>query len=137
MTHLTRATATAGALLAAAGLLAASPARAESRAAFPGNWLYLTVTRGDAHSGDTRGTLLLCDPPQGHAHAVQACAELADAGGEIGRIPARGGFCSMIWAPVRAQARGEWNGRPVRFQETYSSRCVMTARTGSVFALDG
>ncbi|MEU0004439.1 SSI family serine proteinase inhibitor [Streptomyces sp. NPDC006314] len=137
MTYLTRATALAGALLVAAGLLAAGPARAASRDDLQGNWLYLTVTKGDARSGDTRGTLLLCDPPQGHAHAAKACAQLAKAEGDPGRIAVRSGFCPMIWAPVTARARGRWNGRPVRFQETYASQCVMTARTGSVFTFDG
>lgn len=137
MTYITRATAAAGALLAAAGLLAAGPAQAASRDILPVNWLYLTVTKGDAQSGDTRGTLLLCDPPLGHAHAAEACAELERVDGDIGRIAAKGGFCPMIWAPVTVHARGQWKGRPVRFQETYSSRCVMNARTGSVFTLDG
>jgi hypothetical protein len=137
MTYITRATTAAGLLLAAAGLLAAGPAQAEARDTFPGNWLYLTVTKGDAQSSDTRGTLLLCDPPQGHARAAEACTELAGTGGDVGRIQAKSGFCPMIWAPVTARARGQWNGRPIRFQETYSSRCVMNARTGSVFTLDG
>ncbi|MFF9767661.1 SSI family serine proteinase inhibitor [Streptomyces sp. NPDC014636] len=137
MTYLTRTAATAGALLAAAGLLTAGPARAASRDIQQGNWLYLTVTRGDARSGHTHGTLLLCDPPSGHAHASQACGELADAGGDIGRIPAEGVFCPMIYAPVTTHARGRWNGRSVDFQETYTSTCVMKARTRHVFALDG
>jgi hypothetical protein len=137
MTYITRATAAAGALLAAAGLLAAGPAQAAARDIHPGNWLYLTVTKGDARAGDTRGTLLLCDPPRGHARAAEACGELDGVEGDIGRITARSGFCPMIWAPVTARARGQWNGRPVTFQETYASRCVMHARTGSVFSLDG
>ncbi|GGW64310.1 hypothetical protein GCM10010503_46870 [Streptomyces lucensis JCM 4490] len=135
MTYITRATAAAGALLAA-GLLAAGPARAATHDTQPGNWLYLTVTKGDARSGDTRDTLLLCDPPQGHAKAADACTQLAAADGDIGRIPARNVFCPMIWAPITVQAQGRWGGRTVRFEETYASRCVMTARTGAVFALD-
>ncbi|MBL1103648.1 serine protease [Streptomyces sp. 5-8] len=137
MTHITRAAAAAGALLAAAGLLTAGPARAASRDIQQGNWLYLTTTRGDAPFGDTPGTLLLCDPPGGHAYAAEACRELADADGDIDRIPAAGVFCPMIFAPVTAHAYGQWNGRPVDFQETYTSTCVMRARTGHVFALDG
>ncbi|MGW0878184.1 SSI family serine proteinase inhibitor [Streptomyces sp. NPDC002671] len=138
MTYITRATAAAGALLAAASLLAAGPARAAARDDVPGNWLYFTVTRGDAQSGDTRGALLLCDPPQSrHARAAKACGALAAAGGNIARIPAKDVFCPMIYAPVTAEARGQWNGRQVVYRETFSSRCVMNARTGSVFALDG
>ncbi|WP_225830591.1 SSI family serine proteinase inhibitor [Streptomyces sp. NK08204] len=136
MTYITRATAAAGALLAAVSLLATQPARAAAHDGFPRNWLHLTVTRGDAHSGDTRRTLLLCDPPLGHAQAAQACAELAAADGDITRIPPKHVFCPMIYAPVTARARGQWNGRHVVYQETFSNRCVMNGRTGSVFALD-
>ncbi|MDO0925148.1 SSI family serine proteinase inhibitor [Streptomyces sp. TG1A-8] len=137
MTHTTRATAALGALLAVAGLLAAGPAQAAARDALPGNWLYLTVTRSDARASEARSTLLLCDPPRGHAHAAQACADLTAADGDIGRVPARTVHCPMIYAPVTARARGRWNGRDVDQEETYSSECVMHARTGSVFALDG
>jgi hypothetical protein len=136
MTYLTRATAAGGALLAAAGLLAAGPAHAASRDLLPGNWLYLTVTKGEPGSSDARGTLLLCDPPLGHPHAAEACAELAATDGDIGRIPPKDVFCPMIYAPVTAHASGRWNGRPVDFQETYANTCAMNARTGAVFALD-
>lgn len=136
MTYLTRATATAGALLSAAGLLAAGPAQAAPRDSIPGHWLYLTVTKGDAPAGGTRGTLLQCDPPQGPARAAEACAELAAADGDIGRIPPEHVFCPMIYAPVTAHARGRWNGRPVSFRRTYANTCTMNARTGAVFALD-
>ncbi|MFJ8026974.1 SSI family serine proteinase inhibitor [Streptomyces sp. NPDC096311] len=128
------------ALLAAVALLTlgATPAQATSPQAFPGNWLYLTLTTGDAHSSSTRGTLLLCDPPQGHARAAEACAELATAGGDISRIPPKPDtICSMIYAPVTASARGEWEGRQVTYAHTFSNSCVMGAETGAVFALSG
>ncbi|MFJ5302491.1 SSI family serine proteinase inhibitor [Streptomyces sp. NPDC088350] len=134
-----KASALRGALLAAVALLAAgqAPAQAAPRHAAQGDWLYLTVTRGDSRSSDTRGTLLLCDPPQGHAHAAEACAELGAAGGDIDAIPAESVFCPMIYAPVTAHARGEWKGRQVDYTRTFSNVCVMAARTGEVFALDG
>ncbi|MFF8726054.1 SSI family serine proteinase inhibitor [Streptomyces sp. NPDC015171] len=137
MTYITRAAAAAGALLTAVGLLTAGPAQATSGAAIPGNWLYLTIDRGDARSSDGSGTLLLCNPPAGHRHATEACSELTSAGGDIGRIPAEKVFCTMIYAPVTVHARGRWNGRSVDFKETYTSACVMKARTGHVFAVDG
>ncbi|MET7285595.1 SSI family serine proteinase inhibitor [Streptomyces sp. NPDC005573] len=136
MTYLTRAAAAAGALLAAAGLLAASPAQAATRGSAPGDWLYLTVTRGDAQTGTTTSALLMCDPPTGHPHAAQACAELAAADGDIDRIPHQDVFCPLIYAPVSVHARGSWNGRPVDYEQTYTSKCVMDARTGAVFALE-
>ena len=129
-----------GGLLAAVALLTvgAAPAHAAPEQTVPGNWLYLTVTTGDARSSNTRGTLLLCDPPQGHAHAAQACAELRTAGGDITRIPVRVDvLCPMLYAPVTASARGEWNGRRTEYTRTFSNTCMMGVETGSVFALGG
>jgi hypothetical protein len=136
MTYLTRATAAAGAVLAAAGLLAAGPAHAAPRDRHLGNWLHLTLTKGDAGPGAARGTVLLCDPPRGHARAAEACAELDAADGDISRIPPKSIFCPALYAPVTAHARGRWNGRPVDFRQTYTNTCVMNARTGAVFDLD-
>jgi hypothetical protein len=112
------------------------PRRPRPDHALQGDWLYLTVTRGDSRSSDTRGTLLLCDPPQGHAHAAEACAELGAAGGDIDAVPPTSVFCPMIYAPVTAHARGEWKGRQVDYTRTFSNGCVLAARTGHVFALD-
>lgn len=139
MTYSTKATVVRGALLAATALLAAAPfpAQAAPQHGVRGNWLFLTVTRGDARSSHTRGTLLLCDVHQGRAHRAEACAELEAAGGDIDAIPPKVVFCPMIYAPVTTHARGQWNGRPVDYTKTFSNACVMTARTGDVFALDG
>ncbi|MFF8989102.1 SSI family serine proteinase inhibitor [Streptomyces sp. NPDC014983] len=131
MTYFTRATAAAGVLLAAAGLLAVGPAQAVPR---PGvNRLHLAITR----SGDRADSALLrCLPPRGHPYAAQACAELMAARGDIDRIPAREVFCPRIYSPVTATARGRWNGRIVDFRRTYTNSCELRARTGAVFALD-
>ncbi|MER7840635.1 SSI family serine proteinase inhibitor [Streptomyces sp. NPDC096040] len=137
MTRLIKATVTGGALLAAAALLAAGPAQAASGATGSGDYLYLTVTKGESRSGGTHGTLLLCDPPQGHSRAAEACAELDTVGGDIARIaPAKDAMCPMVYAPVTAQARGVWNGRPIEYRETFANSCAMAVRTGAVFALD-
>ncbi|MFG3020155.1 SSI family serine proteinase inhibitor [Streptomyces sp. NPDC048254] len=137
MTSLIRATAVRGALLAAAVLLAAGPAQAAPGTTDGGDYLYLTVAKGDSRSGDTPGTLLLCDPPQGHSRAAEACAELDTVGGDIARIaPIKDAMCPMVYAPVTAQAHGQWNGRPIEYHETFSNSCQMAARTGPVFALD-
>ncbi|MFF7448040.1 MULTISPECIES: SSI family serine proteinase inhibitor [unclassified Streptomyces] len=139
MKNCTASKAVRGTLLAVAALLAAGTTQAQA-AAPPdlraGNWLFLTVTKGDARSSDTRGTLLLCDPPQGHHRAAQACAELAGVNGDITALPMRAAYCPMIYAPVTAQARGQWNGRPVDYTQTFSNGCAMAGRTGSLFALD-
>ncbi|MEU5362162.1 SSI family serine proteinase inhibitor [Streptomyces sp. NPDC005925] len=143
MTYTTTAKAVRGGLLAAAALLVtcASPAGATVKG--PGDWLYLTVTPGgvsfrqQTDSSGTRGALLLCGPPRGHAHAAEACAQLQAAGGDPRAVPPRDAFCTMIDAPVTARARGEWHGRPVNYTETFPNACLMAARTGEVFALDG
>ena len=126
-------------LLAACALLVAATAAPAQATAPPeslaGDWLYVTVTRGDSRAGDTPGTLLMCDPPQGPTHAVRACEELRAADGNIDRIPPKDAYCLMIYAPVTASARGEWGGRAVTYQETFANSCVMAARTGAVFAL--
>lgn len=124
-----------GVLVAAAALLIATPAQAAPRPAGTGNWLYVTVTRSDDRSMDVNGTLLMCDPPQGHAQAGQACAELTEAEGDIGRIPRKDAICPMVYAPVTVSARGQWNGRPVDYSQTFSNACDLQARTGAVFAL--
>lgn len=128
------------ALPVALALLALGSAPATARSApweaVPGNWLYVTVTKGDtARSSDSRGTLLLCAPPQGHRHAVRACEELREADGDIARIPRKDVYCPMLHAPVTASARGEWDGRPVEYTKTFSNGCLMEAHTGAVFAL--
>jgi hypothetical protein len=141
-THSLAATAARGGLLAAAALLTlgAAPAGATVQAptgrAFTDNWLHLTVTRGDDPLSDRRGTLLMCDPPQGHTRAAEACAQLDTVDGDLSRLKTGEGFCTMIYAPVTVQARGEWNGRTVEYEETFSNGCMMNARTGPVFALD-
>jgi hypothetical protein len=125
-------------LLAACALLVAGPAPAGAAAppeSIPADWLYVSVTRGEAGSGDTRGTLLLCDPPRGHEQAVRACGELRAARGEVDRIPLKDTFCPMVYAPVSAAARGEWGGRAITYKETFANSCLLAARTGAVFAL--
>ncbi|QOV34806.1 serine protease [Streptomyces ferrugineus] len=131
-----RITAVRGGLLATAAALALGAAMPPAAAQDPGNWLLVTVTRGDDRHGGTPGTLLLCDPPRGHARAAEACADLDRVGGDISRLRQKDAFCPMIYAPVTAHARGEWNGHPVEYRETFSNGCGMAARTGAVFAVD-
>ncbi|MEU6812080.1 SSI family serine proteinase inhibitor [Streptomyces sp. NPDC046831] len=131
---------TGGALpagLAALLLAAPAPVQAAHRSVDRHDWLYLSVTRGDVRSGDTRGTMLLCDPPEGHARAAEACAQLRAARGDIRAVPHTDGVCSMVYAPVTVHARGQWQGRAVDYTETFANACEMRTRTGKVFALDG
>ncbi|MER6349619.1 SSI family serine proteinase inhibitor [Streptomyces sp. NPDC001595] len=133
----------------AAGAAPAGAAAGPDRRTAPDTWLYLTVTHGDVlppglatvrpgHSvpRDTRGALLLCDPPQGHGQAAEACAQLTAADGAIRSTPPRDTLCPMVFAPVTAEARGLWQGRPVEYRESFANACELAARTGAVFALD-
>ncbi|MFG3183031.1 SSI family serine proteinase inhibitor [Streptomyces sp. JHA19] len=127
-----------GGLLAAAAALALGTAtpQATARQADSGNWLYVTVTHGDARSGEQPGRLLTCDPPQGHTKAAEACAQLDAVDGDIHRLEQHGTYCPMVYAPVTARARGEWNGHPIDYRETFANSCGMTSRTGAVFTVD-
>ncbi|MEU1185100.1 SSI family serine proteinase inhibitor [Streptomyces sp. NPDC005820] len=121
-------------LLAAAG---AAPVQAASQDPQPGNWLQLSVTRDTAPSDDTRGTLLLCGPPQGHRRAAEACDQLTAANGDLHALPAaQDTICTLVYAPVTAHASGQWNGKAVAYTQTFANACEMEARTGAVFALD-
>ncbi|MET9119209.1 SSI family serine proteinase inhibitor [Streptomyces longwoodensis] len=132
-------------LLAAAGATTATATTAgplpvtdpAPAAGAPGaDWLELTVTPGAGRSGDPRGALLLCDPPQGHSRAAEACAELTAAHGDVRAVPRRDAVCPLLYAPVAVRARGQWDGRPVDYRETFANRCELEAATGAVFALD-
>ncbi|MFC8387790.1 MULTISPECIES: SSI family serine proteinase inhibitor [unclassified Streptomyces] len=136
MTHISWKTVRAGLLAALVLLACAAPARAGDGHAGEDNWLMLTVTPGETPSTGENGTMLRCDPPRGHRHATDACAELAAADGHIADIPPReGAVCPMIYAPVTAHADGMWRGRSIDYTETFPNTCTMTARTGSVFAI--
>src|SRR3954454_20857253 len=119
MTYTITATAVRRAARAGLTVMAVLLLAAAAPAPSTGDHLFLTVTRGDGRSGDTRGTLLLCDPPQGHSRAAEACAQLAAVAGDIGSLPPADVFCPMLYAPVTAQADGEWNGRQVEYRETF------------------
>ncbi|MBO1335507.1 SSI family serine proteinase inhibitor [Streptomyces sp. VRA16 Mangrove soil] len=127
---------------AAAVLLAAVPAGAAQAAPtgpLPGNWVQVTVMRGEGAPGPVRDVLLTCpaEPGADHPHADLACRELAQAGGDIDRLPTAGTACPMIYQPVRAAAHGVWDGRSFAYARDFSNACVLRTTTGSVFALDG
>lgn len=136
MTHISVKAVRAGLVAALVLLACAAPARAGGEDFAEDSRLMLTVGRGETPPTAGDGTVLWCDPPRGHRHAADACAELAAADGRIADIPAKDVICPMIFAPVTAHAHGTWRGRPVEYTETFSNTCMLTARTGSVFVLD-
>ncbi|MFJ4006320.1 SSI family serine proteinase inhibitor [Streptomyces sp. NPDC090023] len=132
MNRLTRTAALAATLMATCLLAPGTTAHAAS-----GDWLSLTVTRPGTTGGGTRAALLLCDPPQGHPKAIEACAELAATDGDFSRLGDPDTLCPLIYAPVRAHAHGRWNGRPIEFERTFGNACQLRAESGDVFALEG
>lgn len=127
-----------GVLPALLALLACTaPAQADAPSGDTGQTLlHLTVTPQQARTAAPHRALLRCDPPSGHARAADACADLAASDGRIDGIPQKNAYCTMLYAPVTAHARGQWRGRPVDYTETFPNRCTLEARTGAVFALD-
>ncbi|MFF5156685.1 SSI family serine proteinase inhibitor [Streptomyces sp. NPDC000348] len=136
MTHTSLKAVRAGLLAALVLLACPAPARAGAGHVAEDSRLMLTVSHGETRSTAENGTVLRCDPPRGHRRAADACAELAAAHGRIADIPAKDVVCPMIFAPVTAHAHGRWRGEPVEYTETFPNTCTMSARTGSVFALD-
>lgn len=96
--------------------------------------LRLALTHPERATSGTHAVTLRCDPPGGrHPDAARACAELEESGGKFAHAP-DGRMCTQIYAPVVAQAKGRWHGRPVSFRTRYANDCVMRSRTGTVFA---
>ncbi|RJQ70523.1 serine protease [Pseudonocardiaceae bacterium YIM PH 21723] len=118
-------------LLLAAGLvlITGCAASAES-AAIAVDRYRLAVTEVDG--GASRSAQLTCDPVGGdHPRASDACADLAAANGDIGKIPETLQGCTREYQPVIATAYR--NGKKI-FEHEYPTRCVMLTATGAVFA---
>lgn len=99
-----------------------------------GTSLRLSVTHPGATASSTRAVTLRCDPAGGeHPEAARACLELKGSGGRFEHAP-DGRMCTDVYAPVVAEAKGRWHGKPARFRAEYGNDCVMLSRTGTVFA---
>lgn len=104
----------------------------QARAATPAD-LRLTLTHPQGDASGARTTTLKCGPAGGtHPAARAACAELGARHGAIEQDPA-GGVCTMIYAPVVAEATGTYDGRPVSFKKKYGNDCEMHQHTGALF----
>jgi Subtilisin inhibitor-like len=131
MPHLV-ATGLTGAALALLSPVPAGAAPAGAQA--PPASLKLTISDPGGGASGQRSVTLTCGPSGGtHPRAAEACAELSRTGGVIERAPAPGAACTMIYAPVVAEATGHWDGRPVRFRGEYANQCALASKTGTVF----
>lgn len=113
---------------------APAPAQAAQAAqAGPGGAYLLRVAPEQGRPGAGTVERLECDPDGGtHLAASQACDQLEAADGDVARIAARPGPCTMEYAPVRVRADGTWHGRARHFAETYPNRCAAVRETGGV-----
>jgi FlaG/FlaF family flagellin (archaellin) len=108
-------------------LLGAQPAAAASADK-------VTVTVKQA--GVSRSATLTCAPVGGtHGSAAEACAVLSAAGGDPAAITAADVMCTMEYAPVKVKVNGRWNGKTVRYAETFSNNCRTQAEGGALFQL--
>ncbi|WP_329092049.1 MULTISPECIES: SSI family serine proteinase inhibitor [unclassified Streptosporangium] len=94
--------------------------------------LTLTVSR----PGGVRTVWLGCGPTSGtHPRGEEACALLIRAQGDPARVgPLSWAACPQRYDPVAASATGTWNGRPIRYQRTFSNQCELRAETGVIFS---
>ncbi|WP_165975755.1 SSI family serine proteinase inhibitor [Actinomadura rubrisoli] len=120
----------AAALAGMAAMLPAVPAAAEPAPREPiGAYLLMMVP----NDGPISAATLWCGPAGGtHVSASRACDQLASASGEVRRIPARTGPCTLALAPVRVTADGTWRGRPRHFARTYPNKCIASRDTGGI-----
>jgi hypothetical protein len=121
--------------IAAAVLLLAAPAAAAppaSTAAVKKTDLTVSYL---ADAGYAAAVKLRCDPAGGaHPKKVKACRSLAAVGGDPSRLTPAPMMCTMEYAPVTAQVKGTWRGRPVNWSHKFGNRCDMHRTTGVLTA---
>ncbi|PRX23814.1 subtilisin inhibitor-like [Actinoplanes italicus] len=103
----------------------------------------LTGQPGPAHAGSgasltftyqDKQAKLTCDPTGGgHPKAIQACATLRGADGNPSKLKGGDSLCILLYQPVTARIKGTWQGRTVRWQQTYGNSCEMNRATGVLF----
>ncbi|ROP28903.1 SSI family serine proteinase inhibitor [Couchioplanes caeruleus] len=115
------------------GVLAATAAPAVAAPAAASSTLALMVH--DQTGAEPRMALLTCQPAGGaHPQAAGACTAVATVNGHLGVLDLNpNGACTREYQPVTASALGYWEGRPVRYSETFSNRCEMLRQTGPIF----
>nr|BFD81106.1 protease inhibitor [Streptomyces sp. Xyl84] len=101
--------------------------------------LVLTVGHGDsaATAVPERAVTLTCAPTASGTHpaALDACAELRAAGGDMEALTGGGDvLCTREYNPVVVTADGVWQGRRVSFRHTFANECAKNASLTSVFA---
>ncbi|MEU0518489.1 SSI family serine proteinase inhibitor [Streptosporangium sp. NPDC006007] len=98
--------------------------------------LVLSFAYGERPVPVARHALLSCDPPRGtHPDPYGACEALIPVRGNPAELtPLPDVICTMQYDPVTVTATGVWDGRFIRFQQTYGNACSLYAATGVVFS---
>ncbi len=102
----------------------------------PATDLTLALHDGQSAAGPVLAEVALrCDPAGGtHPRARAACSSLNKVDGDFAELPPVAEVsCTEIFAPVTAEAKGEYRGRPIRFIHTYGNRCEAQRSTDDVF----
>lgn len=83
----------------------------------------------------TRTVTLNCAPVGGdHPQAGAACHQLQLVDGNFQRLDARtASNCTKDRRGVSAEAKGNWQGKPVEFRLSAANSCSLKARTGVLF----
>jgi hypothetical protein len=110
-------------------MLSSQPAAAAST----NGKVVVTVKSADAAP---RTATLTCAPIGGtHTSADAACAVLSAADGNPAAITPADVMCTMEYAPVKVKVSGRWNGKTVRYSETFSNNCRASAEGGALFQI--
>jgi Subtilisin inhibitor-like len=121
--------------IAAAVLLLAAPAPTTAPAAQAGAKKTDLTVSYLAEAGYAAAVKLRCDPAGGaHPRKVQACRTLKRVGGDPARLTPAPLMCTLEYAPVTAQVKGTWHGRPVNWSHTFGNLCDMRRTTGVLTA---
>ncbi|MEU6857384.1 SSI family serine proteinase inhibitor [Glycomyces sp. NPDC046736] len=124
------------AIVGAAALVAlgSTPAQAKPVPVEPGfggqGIVHLEVEHGD---GSVDSAALLCPSGIGHDRGLEACGQLAEAGGDFDALAAGDGFCTKQYDPVTLRAFGFWDGRLVHYEREFGNHCMGLNATGAVF----
>ncbi|MEU2555429.1 protease inhibitor [Streptomyces sp. NPDC014684] len=120
------------------GAALAAPGAAPSSLYAP-SALVLTTGHGETAAAATpeRAVTLNCAPTASGTHpaAIDACAELRGAGGDLSALRGRGDVqCTKLYDPVVVTVQGVWQGKRVSYERTFGNSCVKEAASSSVFA---
>ncbi|MFB9678002.1 SSI family serine proteinase inhibitor [Streptosporangium vulgare] len=93
--------------------------------------LTLTIEK----QGRTRTARLACTPVYGtHPRGPEACELLSRARGNPAYVRLPFMACPRYYDPVTVSATGTWNGRYIRYRQTFSNQCELRAATGAIFS---